>query len=244
MRPNSTALMTLTFLMSSGCQPRPAPAPSTSEAARPAPTPAAAPAPSAPASAAEAVTGDATPIDADQPESDDPRVEQIRAKVREIQANQRLKKSELTLTCPGDEGSGKVLLFEGDAAVRRADLYFTHAGEGGEDKYQFYYDQGELLFVSYEMEGLSFIGTEQWLKTTQFRYYYHDGSPFLCTKKTTKVRLDAGGRAPRGSLASLLSEAPTEPDDCSRAGKAAERASLALLGPEAKDRLTQSFCPR
>lgn len=157
--------------------------------------------------------------------------------------DQSLNKSEFRLTCAGNEGGGEVRLLDKNGAIQKAELDFAYPGEGGEDKYRFYYDQGKLVFTLYEKQGLSFAGTEQWLKTVQFRYYYHSGSSILCTQKTAKVRLDAHGGAPKGSLESLLNEAPNAPDDCSRAGKARELASLALLGPKARDGLSKLFCP-
>ncbi|MFY0584120.1 hypothetical protein ACN28S_66225 [Cystobacter fuscus] len=131
-------------------------------------------------------------------------------------------------------------MFENEGAIHKAELRVIPPGHG-EDSYQFYYDQREVVFALYDMRNWAFTdgGTPEKPATRdsaiQTRYYYHEGDPIRCLKK--KV---AG---PTDKIDSLLDRAPTAPDDCSKAGKVQKLASLARLGPRAKNELTELICP-
>jgi hypothetical protein len=210
------ASVMLAFFAGLGCQQSPAPSPSkTSGAGNTAP-----------------------PARASKPE--DTWIEEIRARYQQVQADQGLKKSEFDLACKGGEGSGRVRLFEKNGAVQKAELAFIPPGHG-EDSYQFFYDQREVVFALYDMRTWAFIsgGTPDKPATrdraTQVRYYYHNGDSIRCIKKKVE--------GPTDKLDSLLEQALTEPDDCSKAGRIQKLATSALLGPRAKEELANQLCP-
>ncbi|WNG34913.1 hypothetical protein F0U61_15585 [Archangium violaceum] len=171
---------------------------------------------------------------------EDPRIEGIRARYQQIQADQDLKKSEFDLACKGGEGRGRVRLFEKNGAVQKAELEFIPPGHG-EDSYQFFYDQREVVFALYDMRTWAFIsgGTPDKPATrdraTQVRYYFHNGDSIRCIKKKAE--------GPTDKLDALLEQALTEPDDCSKAGRIQKLAALVLLGPRAKEELVNQLCP-
>ncbi len=70
----------------------------------------------------------------------------------------------------------------------------------------------------------------------QRRYYYHQGTPILCTKKVAE--------APSDKVEALLNTAPNVPEDCSFAPKVQTLASLAMTGAKATDDLKKKLCPQ
>ncbi len=224
-----SGFVVLAFLVGLGCQQSPAPSPSKASGSGNGNT----------APPSRASTPPEKP-DAGPGRPEDPRIEGIRARYQQVQADQGLKKSEFDLTCKGGEGSGRVRLFEKNGAVQKAELEFTPPGHG-EDSYQFFYEQREVVFVLYDMKTWAFVGggtpdkpaTRD--RVTQFRYYYHNGDSIRCIKKKAEDSTD--------KIDSQLDQALTETDDCSKAGRIQKLAALALLGPRAKDELANQLCP-
>lgn len=197
-------------------------------------TPAAAPASAQPAprpAAPDAAAGAERPRAA-QGAPNDPRIEEIRKRYGEIQADKGLDKSELRMACPGGEGSAEVRLHQKNNAVSRAELKDNAPGDAG-STYHFYYDNGQLIFALNDAE--PFGGATE-TRLLQRRYYYHQGSPILCTKKDVK--------GPAAEVESLLHKAPNEPVDCSFAPKVQRLASVVQRGAAAMDELKKLLCAR
>ncbi|WP_437789977.1 hypothetical protein [Sorangium sp. So ce693] len=173
---------------------------------------------------------------------DDPRIQKIRALYQDIQARNDLKRSELRFECAGGEGRGELRLYQADGAVQKAEIAAADAGHG-ESTYQFYYDQGQLVFALHDDGSWAFDGTRgtpdkpaTTSSVTQRRYYLQEGEPVLCIKKQAK--------GPTEELGPLLEQAPNRPDDCSRAKKIRELAITALAGAKTKtkDELKKLLC--
>ncbi|WP_437987709.1 hypothetical protein [Sorangium sp. So ce117] len=234
-----------------GCSP-PSPTPSASVSAAPA-EPGRAPAPGAttPPAGTSAVESPA-PAAAPQVATDtaggskvsldDPRIQKIRARYQDIQARKDLTRSELRFECAGGEGRGELRLYQADGAIQKAEIAAADAGHG-ESTYQFYYDQGQLVFALHDDGSWAFDGTRgtpdkpaTTSSVTQRRYYLHEGEPVLCIGKHAK--------GPTEKLGPLLEQAPNRPDDCSRAKKTQQIASAALAGakPKTTDELKKLLC--
>ncbi|AUX39623.1 uncharacterized protein SOCE26_010170 [Sorangium cellulosum] len=170
---------------------------------------------------------------------DDPRIEKIRARYQEIQSRRDLKRTDHRYECAGGEGRGELRLYQADGAIQKAEIAAGDAGHG-EYTYQFYYDQGKLVFALHGDGSWAFDGRgtpdkpTTTTSVTQFRYYLHDGAPLRCIKKYAK--------GPSEEIESLLEKAPNQPDDCSRAAKAQRLASVALAGPKGTDELRKLLC--
>ncbi|WP_437677784.1 hypothetical protein [Sorangium sp. So ce131] len=249
---SSIACIACLVAVGSGCN-----SPSSSSSSRAASTPAdATRAPSSSATTPQAVapasggstpatTSPAAPTSDGKPQGaqdgpDDPRIEKIRARYQEIQSRKDLKRSDHRFECAGGEGRGELRLYQADGALQKAEIAAADAGHG-EMTYQFYYDQGKLVFVLYGDGGWSFDGTRgtpdkpaTTTSVTQRRYYLHDGAPLRCIKKYAK--------GPTEQIESLLEQAPNQPDDCARAPKAQKLASAALAGPKGTDEVKKLMC--
>ena len=92
---------------------------------------------------------------------------------------------------------------------------------------------GQLIFALNDAE--PFGGAAE-TRLLQRRYYYHQGSPILCTKKDVK--------GPADEVESLLHKAPNEPVDCSFAPKVQRLASVVQRGAAAMDELKKLLCAR
>ncbi|WP_437492944.1 hypothetical protein WME75_19310 [Sorangium sp. So ce1014] len=198
------------------------------------PPPPAAPASGQPAprTAAPDAAADAGSPGAAREASGDPRIDEIRKRYEEIQADKGLSTSEVRMACPGREGSAELRLHRKNKDVLRAELKDHAAGDAG-STYLFYYDNGQLIFALNDAE--PFGGLTE-LRLLQRRYYYHQGSPILCLKKSVQ--------GPPDKVESLLHEAPNERVDCSFAPKVQRIASVALRGAEAIDELKKLLCPQ
>ncbi|WP_438030350.1 hypothetical protein [Sorangium sp. So ce233] len=203
------------------------------------PSAAAAPAASAPSaqSAPRTATTPDAAAGAESPSAareapDDPRIEEIRKKYAEIQADKGLKQSEFRMACPADEGSAEVRLHQKNNTVSKAELKDIAAGDAG-STYQFYYDNGQLIFA---LNDAFPFGDVTATRLLQRRYYYHQGSPILCTRKSVE--------GPSDQVESLLHKAPNEPQDCSFAPKVQRLASTVVRGAAATDELKKLLCPR
>ncbi|WP_437971696.1 hypothetical protein WMF04_21365 [Sorangium sp. So ce260] len=197
------------------------------------------PAPAAPASgqppppaAAPDAAADAGGPGAAREPSGDPRIDEIRKKYAEIQADKGLSTSEVRMACPAREGRAEVRLHRKNNAVSMAELKDIAAGDAG-STYHFYYDNGQLIFALNDAE--PFGGLTE-LRLLQRRYYYHQGSPILCTKKSVV--------GPPDKVESLLQQAPNEPVDCSFGLKVQRLASVVSKGAEATDELKKLLCPQ
>ncbi|XYI03234.1 hypothetical protein ACMHYB_27125 [Sorangium sp. So ce1128] len=162
----------------------------------------------------------------------DPRIEEIRKKYAEIQADKELEKSEFRTACPGDEGNAEIRLHRKNNAVSIAVLKDNAAGDAG-STYHFYYDNGQLIFA---LNDAMPFGDATATRLLQRRYYYHQGSPILCTKKEVW--------GPADEIEALLHKAPDERVDCSFAPKVQRLASVVLRGTAAIDELKKLLCPR
>lgn len=162
----------------------------------------------------------------------DPRIEEIRRRYAEIQADRGLEKSELRMDCPGREGSAEVRLHKKNNAVSIAELKDIPPGDGG-STYHFYYDNGQLIFALNDAE--PFGGATE-TRLLQRRFYYHQGSPILCTKKEVW--------GPADKVESLLNNAPNEPVDCSFAPKVQRLASTVKSGAAGMDDLKKLLCAK
>ncbi|WP_437820469.1 hypothetical protein [Sorangium sp. So ce1078] len=215
----------------SGAQPPAAAAPASGQ---PAPPAAAAPAsgqPAPPAAASDAAA-DAGGPGAEKAPSGDPRIDEIRKKYAEIQADKGLSTSEVRMACPAREGRAEVRLHRKNNVVSRAELKDIAAGDAG-STYQFYYDNGQLIFALNDAE--PFGGLTE-LRLLQRRYYYHQGSPILCTKRSVV--------GPPDKVEALLQQAPNEPVDCAFGLKVQRLASVVSRGAEATDELKKLLCPQ
>ncbi|KYF82368.1 hypothetical protein BE11_45670 [Sorangium cellulosum] len=191
---------------------------------------------SAPSAPRAATTPDA-PAAAESPSAapeaaDDPRIEEIRKKYAEIQAEKGLQRSEFRMACPADEGSAEIRLHQKNNAVSKAELKDIAAGDAG-STYQFYYDNGQLIFALNDAFPFGDVAATRLL---QRRYYYHQGSPILCLKKSVE--------GPADQAESLLHKAPNEPVDCSFAPKVQRLASAVARGAAATDELKKLLCPQ
>lgn len=193
----------------------------------------------APATAPQAARGSA---EGPEVSLDDPRIQKIRARYQDIQDRKDLKRSELRFECAGGEGRGELRLYQADGAIQKAEIAAADAGHG-ESTYQFYYDQGQLVFALHGDGSWAFDGTRgtpdkpaTTSSVTQRRYYLHEGEPVLCIKKHAK--------GPTEELGPLLEQAPNRPDDCSGAKETQQLAVTALAGAKAKttDELKRLLC--
>ncbi|AUX27509.1 uncharacterized protein SOCEGT47_081000 [Sorangium cellulosum] len=196
-------------------------------------TPATAPAAAQPAprTADPDPAADATRQRAAREATDDPRIEEIRKKYAEIQADKGLETSELRMACAAGEGSAEVRLHRKGDTVYRAVLKDNAAGDAG-STYHFYYDDGLLIFA---LNDAYPFGDPAATRLLQRRYYYHQGSPILCTRKRAE--------GPADKVESLLNQAPSEPVDCSFAPKVQRLASLARRGAAGMAELKKLLCP-
>ncbi|MGK3993928.1 hypothetical protein [Sorangium sp. So ce1024] len=198
-----------------------------------APAPSRAEAPSAP--------GDGASPGAAEAASGDPRIDRIRERYQEMQADKGLQKSAFRLECAGGEGGGEVRLHRKDGAVSIAEVQFGGPGHN-ESVHRFYYDQGKVVFILIDTGGWSWAPNstpdrpETISSTTQLRYYVHEDRPILCLKKHAK--------GSSREIDALLNRAPNEPDDCSGAMKAQRLASLVLGGEKASDDVKRAICGR
>ncbi|WP_437693396.1 hypothetical protein [Sorangium sp. So ce176] len=190
------------------------------------------PAPSAPSTTTPDAAAGAGSPGAAREAPDDPRIEEIRKKYAEIQADKGLKTSELRMACPADEGRAEIRLHQKNNAVSKAELKDIAAGDAG-STYQFYYDKGQLIFA---LNDAMPFGDVTATRLLQRRYYYHQGSPILCTRKSVE--------GPGDQVESLLHKAPNEPHDCSFAPKVQRLASVVLKGAAATDELKKLLCPQ
>ncbi|WP_437760275.1 hypothetical protein [Sorangium sp. So ce1389] len=197
-------------------------------------TPAASAAPAQPTTgpAAPAAAAGAESPGAAQGASGDPRIDEIRKRYAEIQADRGLHKSELRMDCPGREGSAEVRLHQKNNAVSIAELKDIPPGDGG-STYYFYYDNGQLIFALNDAE--PFGGATE-TRLLQRRFYYHQGSPILCTKKEVW--------GPADKVEPLLNNAPNEPVDCSFAPKVQRLASTVKSGAAGMDDLKKLLCAK
>ncbi|WP_437728765.1 hypothetical protein [Sorangium sp. So ce861] len=197
-------------------------------------TPAAAPATAQPApqTAAPDAAADAGGAGAEREASGDPRIDEIRKKYAEIQADKGLQTSEHRMECTGGEGRAEVQLYQKNGAVSKAVLKDIAAGDAG-STYQFYYDRGQLIFA---LNDAFPFGEPAKTSLRQRRYYYHQGSPILCTRKSAE--------GPSDKVESMLHQAPNEPVDCSFAPKVERLASMARKGAPGMDELKKQLCPR
>ncbi|WP_129576119.1 MULTISPECIES: hypothetical protein [Sorangium] len=201
-----------------GAQPPAAAAPATAQPA---------PRASAPDTAADAEHQSAAPE-----ASGDPRIDEIRKKYAEIQADKGLQTSELRMACLGGEGRAEVQLHQKNGAVSKAVLKDIAAGDAG-STYQFYYDNGRLIFA---LNDAFPFGEPAKTRLLQRRYYYHQGSPILCMRKSVE--------GPSDKVEALLNQAPNEPVDCSFAPKVERLASLVQKGAAGMDELKKQLCPQ
>ncbi|KYF54946.1 hypothetical protein BE04_02905, partial [Sorangium cellulosum] len=162
----------------------------------------------------------------------DPRIDEIRKKYAEIQADKGLQTSELRVECSGGEGRAEVRLHQKNGAVSKAVLKDIAAGDAG-STYQFYYDGGRLIFA---LNDAFPFGEPPKTLLRQRRYYYHQGSPILCTRKSVE--------GPSDKVDSMLHQAPNEPVDCSFAPKVERLASMVVKGAAGMDELKKQLCPR
>ncbi|WP_437932016.1 hypothetical protein WMF37_23125 [Sorangium sp. So ce291] len=140
--------------------------------------------------------------------------------------------SEFRMACPAHEGSAEIRLHQKNNAVSIAELKDIAAGDAG-STYHFYYDNGQLIFA---LNDAMPFGEPTATRLLQRRYYYHQGSPILCTRKSAE--------GPSDKVESLLQKAPNEPVDCSFAPKVQRLASVVLKGAAATDELKKLLCPR
>ncbi|MGK4008981.1 hypothetical protein WMF31_40630 [Sorangium sp. So ce1036] len=196
-------------------------------------TPTATPAPAQPAprTAAPDAAADAERQRDAREATNDPRIEEIRKKYAEIQADKGLETSELRMACAAGEGSAEVRLHRKGDTVYRVVLKDNAAGDAG-STYHFYYDDGLPIFA---LNDAYPFGDPAATRLLQRRYYYHQGSPILCTRKRAE--------GPADEVESLLRQAPSEPVDCSFAPKVQRLASLALRGAEGMAELKKLLCP-
>ncbi|WP_438001946.1 hypothetical protein WMF26_22030 [Sorangium sp. So ce185] len=185
-----------------------------------------------PSTAAPDAAADAEHQGAAPEASGDPRIDEIRKKYAEIQADKGLQTSDLRMECSGGEGSAEVRLHQKNGAVSKAVLKDIAAGDAG-STYQFYYDRGRLIFA---LNDAFPFGEPPKTLLVQRRYYYHQGSPILCTRKSAE--------GPSDKVGSLLDQAPNEPVDCSFAPKVERLASMAVKGAAGMDELKKQLCPR
>ncbi|KYG04357.1 hypothetical protein BE21_47235 [Sorangium cellulosum] len=186
----------------------------------------------APQTAAPDAAADAEHQSAAPEASGDPRIEEIRKKYAEIQADKGLQTSELRMECSGGEGRAEVRLHQKNGAVSKAVLKDIAAGDAG-STYQFYYDGGRLIFA---LNDAFPFGEPPKTLLVQRRYYYHQGSPILCTRKSAE--------GPSDKVDSMLHQAPNEPVDCSFAPKVERLASMVAKGAAGMDELKKQLCPR
>ncbi|XXX82033.1 hypothetical protein WMF30_25055 [Sorangium sp. So ce134] len=186
----------------------------------------------APRTAAPDAAADAEGQGAAREGTGDPRIEEIRKKYAEIQADKSFETSELRMECAGGEGSAEVRLHRKGNAVASAVLNDNAAGDAG-STYRFYYDNGRLIFA---LNDAYPFGEPAATLLRQRRYYYHQGSPILCTRKSAE--------GPSDKVEALLNQAPIEPVDCSFAPKVQRLASLAQRGAAGMDELKKQLCPK
>ncbi|WP_148313787.1 hypothetical protein [Sorangium cellulosum] len=186
----------------------------------------------APQTAAPDAAADAEHQSAAPEASGDPRIDEIRKKYAEIQADKGLQTSELRMECSGGEGRAEVRLHQKNGAVSKAVLKDIAAGDAG-STYQFYYDGGRLIFA---LNDAFPFGEPPKTLLRQRRYYYHQGSPILCTRKSVE--------GPSDKVDSMLHQAPNEPVDCSFAPKVERLASMVVKGAAGMDELKKQLCPR
>ncbi|WP_437948141.1 hypothetical protein WME98_46925 [Sorangium sp. So ce296] len=197
-----------------------------------APAAASATAQPAPQTAAPDAAADAEHQSAAPEASGDPRIDEIRKKYAEIQADKGLRTSVLRMDCPSSEGSAEVQLYQKNGAVSKAVLKDIAAGDAG-STYQFYYDRGQLIFA---LNDAFPFGEPANTRLLQRRYYYYQGSPILCTKKEVW--------GPADEVEALLRKEPDERVDCSFAPKVQRLASMVLRGAAAIDDLKKLLCPQ
>ncbi|WP_437641122.1 hypothetical protein [Sorangium sp. So ce854] len=209
--------------------------------ARPAATATTSAAPAPSRAEASSAPGDAVSPGAAEGAPGDPRIDRIRKRYQEIQADKGLEKSAFRLECRGGEGGGEVRLHRKDSAVSIAEVHFGGPGHN-ESVHRFYYDRGEVVFILHDTGGWSWDPKstpdepETISSTTQFRYYVHEDRPILCLKKHAK--------GSSREIGALLDRAPNEPDDCSGAAAAQRLASLVLGGEKASDDVKRAVCGR